>query len=129
MHVSTYLNVHLVSDSTGETLNAIVRAVAPLFEAVTALEHSYYLVRSRRQLDRVLAEIEASPGVVLFTIASHELRDVLEARCKELGIPSFLIRFWASGAAILGFRPTRKQVQNKLWTRIISGASKPLTTQ
>jgi [pyruvate, water dikinase]-phosphate phosphotransferase / [pyruvate, water dikinase] kinase len=88
MRATTFLNVHLVSDSTGETLNAVLRAVAPLFEGVTPLEHSYYLVRSRRQLDRVLAEIESAPGVVLFTIASHDLRDVLEARCRELGIPA-----------------------------------------
>ncbi len=88
MRPSTFLNVHLVSDSTGETLNAVVRAVAPLFEGVTPLEHSYYLVRSRRQLDRVLAEIEAFPGVVLFTIAAHELRDVLVDHCKSLGIPT-----------------------------------------
>jgi [pyruvate, water dikinase]-phosphate phosphotransferase / [pyruvate, water dikinase] kinase len=88
MRATTFLNVHLVSDSTGETLNAVLRAVAPLFEGVTPLEHSYYLVRSRRQLDRVLSEIEAAPGVVLFTIASHDLRDVLEARCRELGVPA-----------------------------------------
>jgi hypothetical protein len=29
MRISTFLNVHLVSDSTGETLNAVLRAVAP----------------------------------------------------------------------------------------------------
>ena len=88
MRISTFLNVHLVSDSTGETLNAVLRAVAPLFEGVTPLEHSYYLVRSRRQLDRVLAEIESFPGVVLFTIAAHDLRDVLVDHCKHLGIPA-----------------------------------------
>lgn len=84
---SIFFNVHLVSDSTGETINAMVRAVTPLFENVTALEKSYYLVRSRRQMDRVLEEIESRPGVVLFTIASHEMRDVLEEKCKALNIP------------------------------------------
>jgi [pyruvate, water dikinase]-phosphate phosphotransferase / [pyruvate, water dikinase] kinase len=88
MRLSTFLNVHLVSDSTGETLNAVLRAVAPLFEGVTPLEHSYYLVRSRRQLDRVLSEITSYPGVVLFTIASHELRDLLVEHCKSLNIPA-----------------------------------------
>ncbi len=82
-----YLNVHLVSDSTGETINAISRAVTPLFEGVTALERSYYLVRSRRQLDKVLDEIEQRPGLVLFTIAAQDLRDELEQRCKNAGIP------------------------------------------
>jgi [pyruvate, water dikinase]-phosphate phosphotransferase / [pyruvate, water dikinase] kinase len=88
MRLSTFLNVHLVSDSTGETLNAVLRAVAPLFEGVTPLEHSYYLVRSQRQLDRVLKEITAFPGVVLFTIASHELREILVQHCKSLNIPA-----------------------------------------
>ena len=88
MRPSTFLNVHLVSDSTGETLNAVLRAVAPLFEGVTPLEHSYYLVRSKRQLERVLNEITAFPGVVLFTIASHELRDILVEHCKSLNIPA-----------------------------------------
>ena len=87
MQTNIFLNVHLISDSTGETLNAVLRAVAPLFEHVTALERSYYLVRSRRQLDKVLEEIESRPGVVLFTIASQELRLILEEKCKAWNIP------------------------------------------
>ncbi len=87
MQTNIFLNVHLISDSTGETLNAVLRAVAPLFEHVTALERSYYLVRSRRQLDKVLEEIESRPGVVLFTIASQELRLILEEKCKIWNIP------------------------------------------
>src|SRR5205085_10005734 len=51
--IATYFHVHLVSDSTGETLNAIAKAVCARFEAVLPIEHSYALVRSRRQLDRV----------------------------------------------------------------------------
>ncbi len=82
-----YINVHLVSDSTGETINAISRAVTPLFEGVTPLERSYYLVRSKRQLDKVLDEIELRPGLVLFTIAAQDLRDELERRCKQADIP------------------------------------------
>ncbi len=87
MRPTIFLNVHLVSDSTGETLNAMMRAVAAQFERVTPLEHSYYLVRSRRQLDRVMREIEEMPGVVLYTLASHELRDALESTCKRLDVP------------------------------------------
>ena len=85
--MNIFLNVHLVSDATGETLNAVLRAVAPLFDNITALERSYYLVRSRRQLDRVLDEIESRPGVVLFTIASKELRKVLEDKCEGWKMP------------------------------------------
>ena len=52
MRLSIYFNVHLVSDSTGETLNAVMRAAAAQFDRTIPLEHNYYLVRSERQLDR-----------------------------------------------------------------------------
>jgi len=84
---SIYFNVHLVSDSTGETLNAIQRAACAQFENVQPLEHNYYLVRSERQLERVMREIEAAPGVVWFTISDAALRSRLEAFCRERSIP------------------------------------------
>lgn len=82
-----YFNVHLVSDSTGETLAGIMRASCAQFDHIAPLEHSYYLVRSLRQVDRVLREIEAAPGVVMYTISNEALRGRLEARCKEIGTP------------------------------------------
>lgn len=85
---SIYFNVHLVSDSTGETLNAIQRAACAQFENVQPLEHNYYLVRSERQLERVMREIEAAPGVVWFTISDAKLRSRLEAFCRERSIPT-----------------------------------------
>ena len=81
--IATYFHVHLVSDSTGETLNAMAKAVCARFEAVLPIEHIYALVRSRRQLDRVLKEIEGAPGVVLHTIVDKELRAALEQGCRD----------------------------------------------
>ena len=81
---ATYFHVHLVSDSTGETLNAMARAVCARFEDVLPIEHIYALVRSERQLERVLQEIAGAPGVVLHTIVDRELRDGLERGCREL---------------------------------------------
>jgi len=85
---ATYFHVHLVSDSTGETLNAMAKAVAARFEGVIPIEHIYALVRSRKQLDRVLEEIEAAPGVVLHTIVDKELRAALEEGCRTLDMPA-----------------------------------------
>lgn len=84
--LSIYFNVHLVSDSTGETLNALQRAACAQFENVQPLEHNYYLVRSERQLERVMREIEAAPGVVWYTISDEVLRQRLEKFCRERGI-------------------------------------------
>lgn len=85
LKLGTYFNVHLVSDSTGETLAGVMRASSAQFDNIIPIEHSYYLVRSTRQLERVLREIENAPGVVLFTLSNDEMRERLEGRCKELG--------------------------------------------
>jgi regulator of PEP synthase PpsR (kinase-PPPase family) len=85
--LATYFHVHLVSDSTGETLNAMAKAVCARFDALLPIEHFYALVRSRRQLDRVLQEIENAPGMVLHTIVDKELRAALEAGCRALEMP------------------------------------------
>jgi hypothetical protein len=81
---ATYFHIHLVSDSTGETLNAMARAVCARFDDVLPIEHIYSLVRSPRQLERVLREIEAAPGVVLHTIVDKTLRAALEQGCRDL---------------------------------------------
>lgn len=86
--IGTYFHVHLISDSTGETLNALAKAAAARFEAILPIEHIYVLIRSEKQLDRAMAEIEAFPGIVLHTMVDMELRSMLELRCRELDIPS-----------------------------------------
>ncbi len=85
--LAVYFNVHLVSDSTGETLAGVMRASCAQFDNIMPIEHTYFLVRSARQMERVIAEIEAAPGVVMYTISNLEQRHRLESRCKELGMP------------------------------------------
>ena len=84
---ATYFHVHLVSDSTGETLNAMARAVCARFENVLPIEHYYALVRSPRQLERALTDIEEAPGVVMHTIVDDTLRTALEEGCRRLDMP------------------------------------------
>ena len=85
--MAIYFHVHLVSDSTGETLVAVMKASTAQFRGATALEHLHALVRSEDQMERTLSEIEARPGVVLYTLLNPERRAQLEARCKQLSIP------------------------------------------
>lgn len=87
----SYFHLHLISDSTGETLITVARAVAAQYANVSPVEHVYPLVRSQKQLDRVLAEIEESPGIVLFTLLEDDLVGKLEAKCKDLNIPSLSV--------------------------------------
>lgn len=86
-----YFHLHMISDSTGETLITVARAVAAQYSNVSPVEHVYPLIRSQKQLDRVLAEIEEAPGIVLFTLLEKDLVERLEAKCQEINIPSLSI--------------------------------------
>jgi regulator of PEP synthase PpsR (kinase-PPPase family) len=78
------LNLHLVSDATGETLNSIARATVSQFEQVSIIYHRWSLVRTRFQLHRVLEGIEAEPGPVLSTLLDQGLREELQRVCTRL---------------------------------------------
>ncbi|MFL5066916.1 MAG: pyruvate, water dikinase regulatory protein [Xanthobacteraceae bacterium] len=82
-----FFHLHLVSDATGETLITVARAAAAQYATISPIEHVYPLVRTMKQLDRVLAEVEASPGIVLYTLLDPELTEKLEGKTRELGLP------------------------------------------
>jgi [pyruvate, water dikinase]-phosphate phosphotransferase / [pyruvate, water dikinase] kinase len=82
-----YFHLHLVSDSTGETLITVARAAAAQYEGVSAIEHVYPLVRSSTQLERVISEIESAPGIVLYTLVEADLSSRLEEACRASGSP------------------------------------------
>lgn len=80
-------HLHLVSDSTGETVSNVARATIAQFDDVEATEHIWSLIRTRGQLDKVLAGIEAHPGVVMYTLVDKGLRDVLKSECLKRSLP------------------------------------------
>ena len=80
------INLHLVSDATGETLNSVTRATISQFEDVHVIYHRWSLIRTRFQLHRVLEGIEAEPGPVLSTVIDKALRGDLETTCRRLGV-------------------------------------------
>lgn len=80
-------HVHLVSDSTGETLITVARACTAQFDGMTAVEHVWPMVRGSAQLARVSAGIAANPGIVMFTLVDDSLRVGLLEICRERGVP------------------------------------------
>jgi len=83
----SYFHLHLISDATGETLTTIAKAAAVQYPQVRPIEHVHPLVRTKRQLDRVLQEVASAPGVVLYTVVNPELTSEIERRCRELKLP------------------------------------------
>jgi len=86
-----FFHLHLVSDATGETLITVARAAAAQYASVAPIEHIYPLVRTEKQLDRVISEIEAAPGIVLYTMLDSALAERLQTKSREFSIPCMSI--------------------------------------
>ena len=82
-----YFHLHLVSDSTGETIQAVARAVCAQFVGAQPVEHIYGLVRGKKALTRVLRELEENPGPVMYSILDEGLRGELHQLCDRLAVP------------------------------------------
>jgi regulator of PEP synthase PpsR (kinase-PPPase family) len=84
----TRFHVHLVSDSTGDTVHSVARACLVQFEDIDAIEHIWSMIRTHSQIDRVIGGVGANPGVVLYTLVNDELRQPLIDGCRKLQVPA-----------------------------------------
>jgi regulator of PEP synthase PpsR (kinase-PPPase family) len=84
----TRLHLHLLSDSTGETLEMIAKAALAQFDDPEVVRHFWPMVRSQQHLDRIVGELASNPGLVLHTLVNAEIRARLEERCRVLGLPN-----------------------------------------
>ena len=79
----TRFHLHLVSDATGDTVHSVARACLVQFEGAEAIEHIWSMVRTKSQIERVIAGVEANPGVVLYTLVNETLRDRKSTRLNS----------------------------------------------
>ena len=82
------IHLHLLSDSTGETLEMIAKAALAQFDDPEVVRHFWPMVRSQQHLDRIVGELASNPGLVLHTLVNAEIRARLEERCRVLGLPN-----------------------------------------
>ncbi len=103
----TTFHLHLVSDATGETLIGLAQAVVAQFDGARPAQHLSTLVRSAEQVDKVLAEVDANPGIVLFTLVDAGMRDALIEGCRKLQAPCVpvLEPLFAAFSQFLGQQP------------------------
>jgi regulator of PEP synthase PpsR (kinase-PPPase family) len=80
------LDIHLISDATGDTLTALARAAVAQFDESRVVYHRWSLIRSRLQLHRVLEAIQSEPGPVLCSLVDDALRGELDVACNQLGL-------------------------------------------
>lgn len=81
------LHLHLVSDSTGETLETVAKAALAQFDSVETIKHFWPMVRSEGHLTRIMSDIAQNPGLILYTMVNADVRRTLEAKCRALGLP------------------------------------------
>ena len=84
----TRFHLHLVSDSTGDTVHSLARACLVQFEGAEAIEHIWSMVRTKAQIERVIHGVSANPGVVLYTLVNETLRTPLVESCRKLQLPT-----------------------------------------
>ena len=103
-------HLHLVSDATGETVSSAARACLVQFEGVQPVQHLWWLIRTHGQVERVIAGIEANPGIVLFTLVDPKVRVALEDGCRKLQVPCIPVLDPVM-AALSSFLDTRSHAQ------------------
>lgn len=81
------LHLHLISDSTGDTVTTVTRAALAQFDSVTPVEHVWFFIRTEQQMQRVFNFVDALPGIVVFTLVEPVLRDMLVSHCAQRGVP------------------------------------------
>ena len=84
---SKKLNIHLVSDSTGETIESTVSATISQFPEVVRNEILWPMTRTKEQINDITTSLKQNPGLVVFSILDDSNRELLEKNCKQLNVP------------------------------------------
>lgn len=81
------VHIHLISDSTGETVASVARACLVQFDRVRPIEHVWNMVRKSKEAKNVLAGIRENPGIVIYTLVNREIQEILEEGCQAIQVP------------------------------------------
>ena len=85
--------VHLVSDATGATPQGLAEAALAQFDLINPHQKLWPLVRSSRQLERVIRDLEDHPGPVLYTLVDTNMIGELESACARFNLPCIAVMF------------------------------------
>jgi [pyruvate, water dikinase]-phosphate phosphotransferase / [pyruvate, water dikinase] kinase len=80
------VELHVVSDATGETATRVVAATEAQFPAQPFVTVRHPRVEAVADLQLALARIEGRRAVVIFTIVEPTLREVMRELCEEAGV-------------------------------------------
>jgi hypothetical protein len=81
------LIVHLISDASGQTVKYATKSALSQFNKIDVKEYHWPLIRSQKLLEECIDKVREKPGVVLYTISDHEIRERLKEFCKKNKLP------------------------------------------
>ena len=113
----TSVHIHLVSDSTGETVHQVARAALAQFPDVQISEHIWTLVRTPAHVDTISSALKRNPGILLYSVVDPDIRNAIERLCKSQNIPSLSVLdpLMDMLSSVLGYRQnSRPGSQHKL---------------
>ena len=84
---AAFFHLHLISDSTGETLSTVSKAALARYDEIEPIEHIHPLVRTSAQLDKIIESVNSEPGIVLYTLVDVEHAKRLELECRKIFVP------------------------------------------
>jgi len=101
--------IHLISDSTGETLDRIFLALKSQFPNFNHNKKEYIFIRTEKQINKIISECEEKENVIiLYTVVETKIDKYIVEICKKKNIPCFGIL----GNLIINFSKLIKQKSN-----------------
>ncbi|QHQ36597.1 pyruvate, water dikinase regulatory protein [Algicella marina] len=82
----TEIQLTLISDSTGETVNLAAQAAASQFKGCRLEMEIYSFIGRPSDLENLPAEVWEKSDIVVFTLVRNDTRSALLERCKRHGI-------------------------------------------
>ena len=79
--------VHLISDSTGETVSRLGDAAFSLFDSDQIDKRLHIFVRSAAEADSVIEDIRREPGLVILTMVDQAQRQRIVDALRDMGLP------------------------------------------
>lgn len=84
-------HIHLVSDATGHTLESLIQAALVQFEGLKTVKHYWPMIRTPKQMERILEDIKENPGFVIHTLVDEDIQKVLDKGLRDMKLPSISV--------------------------------------
>lgn len=80
--------IYVISDALGETAEFVSRAAAAQFNGVRTRIRRVPYVRDEAHLDEIIEEAAKEEAILVYTLVLFELRNYLEAKALQKGLPT-----------------------------------------